>query len=127
MRGPDKKPRKRDRYRAAALRQFETKGHPALKHGISQRGGNHYSRFKRYGLTPEQFEAMWRKQQGKCALCAKTLGIGAGKHAIDHDHDTGIVRALLCLRCNVGLGWFESFKALAETYLERHCPVRNCD
>lgn len=81
----------------------------------------------RYRITPEQFERMWRDQDGRCALCAKPLGHGAGKHAIDHDHETGVVRALLCLSCNVGLGWFESFRNLAETYLSGHCAVKNCD
>lgn len=86
-----------------------------------------YSRFKRYGVTPEQFKTMWREQGGRCAICAKSLNEGAGKHAIDHDHETGLVRALLCISCNVGLGWFESFSNLAETYLSGHCPAKNCE
>lgn len=55
---------------------------------------------KRYGLTPEQFESMVKQQNGKCANpgCES-----AGTH-VDHDHDTGRVRALLCSGCNLAFG-----------------------
>jgi hypothetical protein len=45
---------------------------------------------------------MLEKQGGKCILCLKKV-----KLHIDHCHDTGIVRGLLCLRCNGSLAWIE--------------------
>jgi len=76
----------------------------------------------KYGLSLEDFEAMRTEQQNRCAVCLHELLPGMGTH-VDHDHDTGKVRALLCHNCNVGLGLFsdspEVLKA-AIIYLERH-------
>jgi hypothetical protein len=76
---------------------------------------------KKYGLEPEQFRAMWIRQSGMCAMpgCLAVLGMfGASGHHVDHDHETGEVRGLLCHRCNVGLGWWERMCAVgADIYL----------
>jgi hypothetical protein len=45
---------------------------------------------------------MTTDQEGKCAIC----GSLERRLVIDHDHETGKVRALLCWGCNVGLGYF---------------------
>lgn len=48
-------------------------------------------------------------QGGRCAICAlrpDEAHKDAQRLAIDHDHETGMVRGLLCVRCNVGLGSF---------------------
>lgn len=63
-----------------------------------------------YGLDYTQYEAMLTKQKGVCALCYQPNQRGR-RLAVDHDHETGQVRALLCNRCNVSLGrhnlpWF---------------------
>ena len=59
---------------------------------------------KRFGdeMTPEKFQEMFDAQNGKCAIC----GIAPlDKHlSIDHDHETGAVRGLLCNPCNLALG-----------------------
>jgi len=64
----------------------------------------------KYRLTPEQVDAMLAEQGGVCALCGKPPPPGASGAAavlhVDHDHVTGAVRALLCHRCNNGLGCF---------------------
>lgn len=63
---------------------------------------------------------MLREQDGLCDICRK-----ASPTAIDHDHDTGKVRALLCNRCNTGIGMLgddpEVLRAAAN-YIERHKP-----
>jgi hypothetical protein len=68
---------------------------------------------RQYDLTIEQYAAMHTAQDGKCAIChraEKTRNrIKAGDLrllAVDHDHATGEVRALLCGDCNRGLGMF---------------------
>lgn len=63
-----------------------------------------------YGLTREHYEQMRARQGGGCAICGRSRGrMFRGKPrdlAVDHDHDTGVVRGLLCDDCNVGLGLF---------------------
>lgn len=63
----------------------------------------HYkrNRLSRYRMTPEAFDALYQKQKGKCAICEEFKGQSL---KIDHDHNTGQVRGLLCNKCNSGLG-----------------------
>jgi hypothetical protein len=58
-----------------------------------------------YGLSKEEYIAMYEKQQGLCAICKKEPTTKRGLH-IDHNHKTGTVRGLLCHSCNVGIGNF---------------------
>jgi len=62
--------------------------------------------FRQYGCTLEQIDEMLRKQDHKCALCGKSLE--EGKRCIDHNHKTGKARGILCSKCNIRLGHFES-------------------
>lgn len=57
---------------------------------------------KQYGITPEDFEALAREQGHVCAICRRTNGQKA--LAVDHCHQTGKIRGLLCDACNVSLG-----------------------
>jgi hypothetical protein len=62
---------------------------------------------KRYGITLEDYERMMVEQGGGCAICGLTENQWKNaptKLCVDHDHDSGLVRGLLCRRCNVGLG-----------------------
>ena len=62
------------------------------------------SRMKmRYGLSVEQYEAMCQAQGGLCAICDKAPS-GRGKLVVDHKHETGAVRGLLCDHCNFFIG-----------------------
>lgn len=74
---------------------------------------------RRYGLTIEDYDRLWTAQAGCCALCGKD-----GRRAlhVDHDHDTGAIRGLLCDLCNMGLGVLgDDLPSLrqAVAYLER--------
>lgn len=53
----------------------------------------------RYGLTKDQYNQMVTKQKGKCAMC-----YSESKLHVDHSHETGQVRWLLCSNCNTALG-----------------------
>lgn len=58
-------------------------------------------RLRKYGLTRESLDGMWRSSGGSCEACGfKFMDIHDRKMSIDHCHDTGQVRALLCSRCN---------------------------
>lgn len=87
-----------------------------------QKAQNHRDRLKKYGLTSEDYERLLEEQGGRCPICHVTEGTdGYGEWSIDHDHDTGFVRGLLCGHCNRALGLFrddpESLRRAA-SYLE---------
>ena len=73
----------------------------------------------KYGLSPEDFDILWKSQSGCCAICAKPL-IDSGHDGlhVDHDHQTGEVRGLLCGHCNRGLGQFLDSLQLLEAAVE---------
>lgn len=60
-----------------------------------------YKRFLSYGISLEMVEHFLTKQDNVCAICRDTLG--QDMH-VDHNHDTGKVRGLLCRGCNTGIG-----------------------
>lgn len=62
-------------------------------------------RFKRYNITEEQFIKLFESQNKCCAICLiDTPYMGKQSWCVDHDHDTGLVRGILCHKCNVMLG-----------------------
>lgn len=82
-----------------------------------------------YGITIEQYNEMLAAQNGVCAICLQPETHANPRHdnpfslSVDHDHGTGRVRALLCMKCNRGLGNFSDNPALlraAADYLDRH-------
>lgn len=54
---------------------------------------------KTYGLTLEQYEALYEAQGGVCYICQRATG-KVRRLAVDHDHNSGYVRGLLCKPCN---------------------------
>lgn len=64
---------------------------------------------KRYGITPEDYDDLFRKQKGVCDICQLPEPETSKREylCIDHDHKTGIVRGLLCHDCNIGIGKFK--------------------
>jgi hypothetical protein len=80
---------------------------------------------KKYGLSRENFESMYERQDGKCAICESEFVWGGGKFAphVDHCHGTGVVRGILCRSCNSAIGYFQESRKLikkAEEYLLCH-------
>ncbi len=77
---------------------------------------------KRYGLTPESYEAWARIQNKLCAICKRPSKDKRGLF-VDHNHVTGKLRSLLCSRCNWYVGQCETdpgFFAKIQLYLELH-------
>jgi hypothetical protein len=76
------------------------------------RGGHdRRKRLRRFGLEPEDYDAMLEAQGGVCAICGQPETVvrygQVQPLSVDHDHKTGQVRGLLCHRCNIRVGWVE--------------------
>lgn len=76
---------------------------------------------RRYGLSRVQYDELVAAHENKCAICRAAPR--SVRHAVDHDHTTGVVRGLLCDACNRGLGYFrekpELLRRAAEYLAER--------
>lgn len=91
------------------------------KHGIRPNGdilwkcvnkSNEYNRTRkrfetnlkiRYGISEVDYLRLFFKQKGICAICKKKSP--ERKLSVDHDHETGQIRGLLCQPCNLGIGF----------------------
>lgn len=65
---------------------------------------------RKYNMSLEQYGVMLKAQRGRCAICGnkpKTRSLH-----VDHDHNTGIIRGLLCYRCNYGFGFFRYTRSI---------------
>jgi hypothetical protein len=54
---------------------------------------------RNYGLSADDYDALLAEQGGVCALCRRQDSTGR-RLAVDHDHVTGRIRALVCFNCN---------------------------
>ena len=80
-----------------------------------------YKLKKNYNITPEEYDNMFESQNGKCKICGIHQDVLSKKLVIDHDHNTSIIRGLLCDKCNRGLGHFNDnidVLKIALNYLE---------
>src|SRR3990167_2188512 len=88
------------------------------------------SLIKNYGITDEQFNRLLEYQGGVCAICWRGINADDRKKrlSVDHDHQTGKIRGLLCSGCNGGIGFFnDNLEVLkrAVNYLELEPPTLN--
>lgn len=60
---------------------------------------------KRFGITIEEYNEMFNKQNGICLICGKHQSEIKKRFAVDHNHETGKIRGLLCGKCNPLLGY----------------------
>lgn len=91
---------------------------------------NRNAHFKRrYNLTIERYKKMHESQKGLCAICGREeIRLSSNKKditplCVDHNHNTGLVRDLLCYKCNTVLGYFEEnikYFQNAINYLQQH-------
>jgi hypothetical protein len=73
-----------------------------------------------YGITLEEYNRLHELQGGLCALCGNPECDSRKKWlAVDHNHESGRVRKLLCTTCNTRLGWYEVNKNKIDEYLQK--------
>ena len=65
-----------------------------------------------YGLTLKEYDNLLEKQGGVCKICGK-LNVSGQRLSVDHSHKTGKVRGLLCINCNLALGYLQDNSELA--------------
>jgi hypothetical protein len=76
--------------------------------------------YARYGITHDQYVSLLEKQNNACLIC-ESPATSPTSLFVDHNHDTGEVRGLLCHHCNTALGLFKDSPQLlkkAVSYLE---------
>lgn len=80
-----------------------------------------WHRRRKFGVEPSQINAIRDSQDGLCAGCLRDLAVN--KECVDHCHDTGRIRGLLCNDCNVSIGILgdnpETLRRLAD-YIEKN-------
>lgn len=77
-----------------------------------------YNRKRRYGITSAEWEVRFKAQGNQCAICrADSPGRNCHWHT-DHDHASGAVRGILCVACNLMLGYARDNPALLESARE---------
>ena len=91
-------------------------------HDPTRYRNNHLKR--NYGITLDDYDRMYEQQGGCCAICGTTNPGGKWNHfAVDHNHETGAVRELLCNNCNTAIGLMKdssNLLRLAANYLDKH-------
>jgi hypothetical protein len=65
-----------------------------------------------YGLTTEACDDLVSSQEGRCAICTVVLSTTTKGPCVDHNHNTGEVRGILCSNCNRGIGLLNDNPAL---------------
>lgn len=118
---------RREYYRQLSKRRYELNKDKCKEYAKEWRKNNPlYGRFTnlklKYGITHKEYDEMLEKQNGVCAICGDPSRKPYGLH-VDHNHDTGKIRKLLCGRCNTALGFTrESVKILEAmiAYIKEH-------
>ena len=79
-----------------------------------------------YGISLPEFTEMLARQGGGCAICGRKVDNHKNgkkrRMCVDHDHETGLMRGILCTRCNTGIGMFANDEKLlrrAIKYLQK--------
>ena len=75
-------------------------------------------RLERYNLTRAEYDVLFQKQGGACAICKRPEPQLHKALAVDHDHKTGQIRSLLCSKCNMGLGHFQDSPELLQAAIQ---------
>lgn len=81
-----------------------------------------YKLRKLYGISLEEYADKSQAQNEVCLICGR-INTKNRDLCVDHNHQTGRIRGLLCTGCNIRLGWFENNMETILKYLESYGQV----
>ena len=82
-----------------------------------------YNLKNNYGIDSDEYNIIFLKQDGKCAICGAHQSNERRALDVDHDHTTSVVRGLLCNACNKAIGLLNEDISILQSaieYLEKH-------
>jgi len=101
--------------------QVHIKGHKTNWHDFDLK--------RRYGITANDYKTIFDRQSGNCAICGEHQSEIKKRLHVDHDHNTGAIRGLLCYNCNLMVGNSHDNPDLLRKgaeYLENGKDCQNC-
>lgn len=109
-------------------KKYRAKGAPDWERKRRKYRNDYYR--KTYGITADEFDIKLAEQDGCCEICNTELSIDEDpkKAHLDHNHRTGQIRGVLCVRCNKGIGFFlenEDYLGDAVKYLRKYKELDN--
>lgn len=112
-------------FRYVCLKCFSEMGNEWQRRNptISARHKRNHHLLRHFGITVAEAENLQKEQDDLCAICKSPFSDQRERTPhIDHDHETGVIRGVLCINCNLGLGAFKDDPDLllsAIEYLKR--------
>ena len=104
--------------RKAQMREYYQRNKERIKAKARERHNPERKRClnlqRNYGITSKQYDSMYAEQEGKCFICGDAHEV---LH-VDHNHNTGEVRKLLCICCNTAFGKARESVPILEKLLE---------
>lgn len=73
---------------------------------------------RKFGISTEIYEKMLEEQGGVCDICKRPPK--NNRLSVDHDHDTGAIRGLLCPPCNRSIEWHIYLNGNINKYMEKN-------
>jgi hypothetical protein len=124
--------RSQDRIRDDPERLSKLRGWQTQYREQNRRALSDGERHRKFGITPEGYSELLKSQNGTCAICKQpetATRLGKVKAlAVDHCHQSGAIRGLLCADCNTGIGKLRENTSIflsAIRYLDYHSRQLN--
>ena len=111
----------KEKITSAQKKYYHERGGKAVKQNKYREERRDAVLRSRYGITASDYDVLKEQQNNQCAICSTDYSVSNRNMDVDHCHETGKVRGLLCNNCNRGLGHFQDSPDLlraAAKYLE---------